>query len=171
MSEAEPAVLPEIKSGPEEVTRRLIVVENRSGIQLKDFDPWVVDNQAQFGEREDDVASMVRAHENAKYQGTGTRVLGVSVDKRDTLERVLPDGTSIRFVEDPPRTVNHWVGESVQLLTPEEASKTPYAGKTALEWASQGGVTPAMVVRANNSYFYPAGINDKVVSSIPMTAR
>lgn len=147
---------------PEEIRRQLIVVRGRSGLLFEDFDNWLVENQAKFGKGTDDYVAMVQVHDSSKM-GPGEKVLGIheEVSKRCT---VVIDGKETEFVEANPQIRNIWVGEYANLLTPEEAANTPYSGRTALDWATQGGKTPEMIIRANNGYFYPATKNDVVMS-------
>jgi hypothetical protein len=164
MTEVLPKMTPEIKRIPEMVTRKLLIVEGRSEIKQADYDPFLVRNQAQFGKGEDDYAAMVQVHQN-NMSVLNSHVLGVTEQKREAFKQVAPDGTKKTFIEDPPRTVNYWVGEHVKLLTPEEAEAIPFAGQNGLYWATQGakGEKPELVVRANNGYFYPAKKGDFII--------
>lgn len=145
---------------PDSVTRQLIVVRGRSWLLYEDFDDLLVENQAKFGKGTDNYVAMVHGGKI----GSGEYILGIH---EETSKRciVMIDGIETEFVEANPQARNIWVGEYAKLLTPEEAQKTPYGGRTALDWATWGGKTPEMVVRASNGYFYPATSNDEVISA------
>lgn len=148
---------------PDKVTRQLILIKGRSGLLIQDMEAWVVDNQAKFGRGIEDYEGMVHAHQNTNV-GLEAKVLGIheEVRKRRTIS---VGGQETEFVEATPQVKNVWVGQYVKLMTPEEAAKTPFGGQNALSWATVNKVTPEMVVKANNGYFYPATKNDVVISS------
>lgn len=145
---------------PDAINRRLLVVKDRSGLQLQDLDETLVGNQAHFGRGTDDYVSMVEVHETNRL----TRVLGVREEVRK-VRMVIVDGVETEFLERSPKVRNIWVGDYVKLFTPNEAAKIPYAGQTALKWAIINGISPEMVVKANNGLFYPATKNDIVMSN------
>lgn len=146
----------------DQVTRQLILIKGRSGLLIQDMDAWVVKNQAQFGRGTDNYEGMVQAHQNTNV-GLEAKVLGIheEVRKRRTIS---VGGQETEFVEATPQVKNVWVGQYVKLMTPEEAAKTPFGGQNALSWATVNKVSPEMVVKASNGYFYPATKNDIVVA-------
>jgi hypothetical protein len=149
-----------------EIKRQLIVVKPRMGPLLVDFNPIVVENQAEFGRDTSDYETMVVAHGNCITEEISIedKILGVREETRKAAN-ILIDGRETKFVEAEPSVRNIWVGRHVKLYTPEDAAKYDYGGQTALRWATRSGVVPEMVVKASNGYFYPATKNDIVVTS------
>lgn len=147
---------------PDSITRQLLIVKGRSGLQLQNFDDWLVRNQAQFGKGTDDYVSMVQVHQNSGSL-IDTKILGVKEEVKKR-RMAIEDGIETEFVERTPRVRNIWVGEYAKLFTPDEAAKTAFAGKTALNWATINGVVPEMVAKASDGFFYPATRNDVVMS-------
>jgi ribosomal protein L19 len=147
---------------PDSITRQLLIVKGRSGLQLQNFDNFLVRNQAQFGRGTDDYVSMVKIHQNSG-ELIDAKVLGVREEVRKR-RMVIEDGVETEFAEAKPRIRNIWVGEYAKLITPDEAAKTEYDGQTALKWATINGILPEMVAKASNGYFYPATKNDVVMS-------
>lgn len=146
---------------PDGVYRQLIIIKGRSGPLLRDYDKGVMRNLEWMDHGPDDFGSIVRGHQNTD---STIKVLGIYEEIRKRCV-VVVDGVDTEFHEATPKYKNIWVGEHVKLLTPEEAAETHYGGRTALDWASQGGPKPKMVVRANDGYFYPANVNDVVIST------
>ncbi len=157
-----PVASESLRKLPDSITRQLLIVKGRSGLQLQNFDNFVVRNQAQFGRGTDDYVSMVKIHQNSG-ELIDAKVLGVREEVRKR-RMAIEDGIEIEFVEANPSVRNIWVGEHARLLTPDEASKTDYAGQTALKWATVNRVLPEMVAKASDGYFYPATKNDVVMS-------
>lgn len=134
------------------IERKLLGVKGRSGLIAVDFDEFVVRNQEQFGRGTSDYVSMVMAHRGISSLD---RVLGI---REATIRRCALDlnGEIVEFVEARPFTRNIWIGEYVRLISRDEAAKMPYAGQTALSWATVNNQVPKLIVRADNGYFYPA---------------
>lgn len=146
---------------PDEVSRSLVYVSGRSGIQLKPFDPGIVANQAHFGCPESDLTAMFIAHNVAAI---GETILGIREETKRRYDLVFADGETEAVLSKDSEVATTWFGENVKIMARDEAGKTEYAGQTALKWATVGEVVPDAVVRARNGYFYPASPNDKAVS-------
>ncbi len=118
----------------------------------------MVRNQAQFGRGVEDAAAMAKVHE--KF---GETALGV----RETVVgqyNITVSGEKITVQDAKPSVKTTWVGdEHVKLMTPDEALKEQYGGRSALDWATKGGVKPERVVKAQNRLYYPAASKDTVV--------
>jgi hypothetical protein len=155
-----------VETLPSQITRTLILISGRDELSTRPLDEDLVANQKQFGKDTDDYAAMVSVHQsNAAVlrDNSGTeKYLGIHEEVRRKV-RVMMSGKPITYLEETPDARNIWVGDNVQLLTPDQAANTPYGGRTALDWAKAGGKTPEMVVRASNGYFYPANAKDIVV--------
>lgn len=150
-----------VRKLPDAISRQLLVIKGRSGLQLQEFDKGLVKNQADFGKGTDNYVAMAEVHQ---HNVGGDDVLGVHEEVRKS-RMVTVDGVETVFVEAAPMVKNIWVGKHVKLLTPTEAAEYPYAGQTALKWATVNGQSPEMVVKASNGYFYPATKNDIVMPS------
>ena len=149
-----------VRKLPDAISRQLLIVKGRSGLLTEDLNDDLVENQARFGKGTDDYLAMAEAHQ----LNAGGDVLGIHEEVRRR-RIVTVGGVETEFIEADPKVKNIWVGKYVKLLTPEEAAETPYAGQTALKWATINGKSPEMVVKANNGYFYPATKNDIAISS------
>ncbi len=155
--------VPQIKEAVEvlepQVVREVLYVNERGRERLlaKPFDPASVKNQEQFGRGVDDAPAMVKIHEQFGERGLGVRV--TTTGRYD-----ISVGGERRTVQDSrPNVITTWVGdEHVRLMSPDEASKVDFGGRTALDWATTGGVAPERVVKAANRLFYPASAKDKV---------
>ena len=150
-----------VRQLPDAISRQLLVIKGRSGIQLKPLDEYLVRNQAQFGKGTDDYLAMVEVHQR---NIDADHLLGIHEEIRKRY-MITVDGVETEFLEAQPTVKNVWVGQYVKLLTPEEAATTEYAGSTALKWATINGKPPEMVVKANNGFFYPATRSDIVIPS------
>jgi len=143
-----------------EVRREALLRRGREGLQAVPFDPVRVKNQEQLGRAVDDAAAVVKVH-----AGVGNEALGV----RETTTRhfaITVDGEVI-IVKAEPTVVNKWISYPdmpAKFLTQEQAKNTPYAGKTALEWAAHGGKIPECVVQVGGQ-FYPATPKDIIVTT------
>ncbi len=154
-----------IKEVEPEIVREVLVRKGHALI-AKSFDPFVVRNQEQFGPDKDDAPSMALAHEDF-----GEQALGVRVTTRRQFQLTV-GREMISAQETLPKIVTSWISWSnfpSRMLTPDEARKTPHGGRTALDWATHGGVVPEMVVQAGG-YYYPASRNDRIVNT-PLKAR
>jgi hypothetical protein len=144
-----------------EITREILVRRGREGLTTIPFSPSLVKNQEQFDRTVNDVDYIAQTH--AKF---GEDPLGV----RETTIRqfeITVNGETISVKEADPLVVNKWIsyeGMPAKLLSQEEARKYPYAGKTALDWATKEGKVPEKVVQAGGQ-FYPATNRDVIVPS------
>lgn len=139
-----------------DTTRTILVAFPHGQLRQVPFDEFTVRNQQQFGIGPNHSERMVTAHRNMGIDAVGVR----EVRTRRLL--LFLGGEEIEFTESYPFVSNTWVGEGAMLYTPEQASRTIQAGRTALEWATVAGITPERVARVRG-YFYPATLNDTAI--------
>lgn len=102
------------------------------------------------------------------------RILGIHEEARRRLS-IKTQGEEVEFIEANPFIRNSWVGEGIELYTPEEASTIKHSGETARRWHSfmfehgslnslfyTGNSNLEMIVKATDGYFYAATKNDTV---------
>ena len=105
----------------------------------------------------------VARYANTQFHDLDRSVL--AVERVVTFEGTDP-GDGVRLVKGPDPRYSRvaWI-DANRFLTPSEAERTQYGGRTALKWAMRGGEEiPERIVQARGGYFYPCGLTDVSVS-------
>lgn len=135
-----------------------VYIEGRSSLQTEIIKPETTDPETGLITDPD----MIRKLYTEYSKIWGRELLGILVAIR---RRFLIDVGSEQLIETSaaPHKVTYWVGQSVKLMTQQEAENVWHGGQTALYWATVNSVQPPKVVKANNGLYYPASDNDQVV--------